>query len=60
MKQTDLLSYNNYPYKPGGNAVKRALWYIVNAIVFKSALVPFYGIKNSLLRLFGARIGIED
>jgi len=59
MKQTDLLSYNNFPYNPGGNAVMRTLWYIVNAIVFKSAIFPFYGIKNSLLRLFGATVGNE-
>jgi len=59
MKQTDLLSYNNHPYHPGGTAFKRCMWYIVNAIVFKSSLFPFYGIKNVLLRLFGAKIGSE-
>lgn len=59
MKQTDLLSYNNHPYNPGGNSLTRFLWYIVNAVVFKSSLFPFYGMKNFLLRLFGAKIGSE-
>jgi putative colanic acid biosynthesis acetyltransferase WcaF len=57
MKQTNLSLYNNLPYHPGGNALKRVLWYYVNILFFKSGLFPFYGIKNSLLRLFGAKIG---
>jgi putative colanic acid biosynthesis acetyltransferase WcaF len=59
MKQTDLLSYNNFPYKPGGNAFKRILWHYVNAFIFKSSLFPVYGLKNWLLRLFGAKVGSE-
>jgi putative colanic acid biosynthesis acetyltransferase WcaF len=57
MQQTDLSSYNNWPYNPGGNALKRLLWYYVNVMVFKSALFPVYGFKIFLLRLFGAQIG---
>jgi len=57
MKKADLVLYNNYPYSPGGNALKRILWYYVNIIFFKSSLFPFYGFKNFLLRLFGAKIG---
>src|ERR1700744_2738644 len=57
MKQTDLEAYNNAPYHPGGNAVKRVLWHYVNLFFFRSGLFPFYWIKNFLLRLFGARIG---
>ncbi len=57
MKQTNLSLYNNSPYHPGGNAFKRVLWYYVNILFFKSGLFPFYGIKNFLLRLFGAKIG---
>ncbi len=59
MQQTDLFSYNNYPYNPGGSALKRVVWYYVNALVFKSSLFPFYAFKNGLLRLFGAKIGKE-
>ena len=57
MQKTDLLLYNNHPYSPGGNALKRVLWYYTNIIFFKSSLFPFYGFKVSLLRLFGAKIG---
>lgn len=57
IKQTDLFAYNNHPYNPGGSAFKRLLWYYVNAFFFKSSLFPFYGLKNGLLRLFGARVG---
>ncbi|HEY0244006.1 MAG TPA: WcaF family extracellular polysaccharide biosynthesis acetyltransferase [Mucilaginibacter sp.] len=58
-KKTDLFLYNNSPYHPGGNAIKRVLWYYVNSFVFKSGLFPFYALKNFLLRLFGAKIGKE-
>jgi putative colanic acid biosynthesis acetyltransferase WcaF len=57
MQQTDLKSYNNYPYHPGAGVFKRLLWHYVNAFVFKSDLFPVYGIKVALLRLFGARVG---
>ncbi len=56
MKQTNLYSYNNSPYHPGGSAIKRILWYYVNVVYFKSAF-PFYEFKVFLLRLFGAKIG---
>jgi len=57
MKQTDLFLYNNAPYHPGGNAIRRVLWYYVSILIFKSSLFPFYGIKNFILRLFGAKLG---
>jgi putative colanic acid biosynthesis acetyltransferase WcaF len=53
--KTDLSSFNNSWYKPGG-AVKRLLWYFVNACFFRSAF-PFNKIKIGLLRMFGAQIG---
>jgi putative colanic acid biosynthesis acetyltransferase WcaF len=54
--KTDLSKFNNSWYKPGGSPFKRACWYLVNTCLFKSAF-PFYGIKRSILRLFGAKIG---
>lgn len=57
MQKTDLEAYNNYPYHPGGNVLKRVLWHYVSGFVFKTSLFPFYGIKAALLRLFGAKIG---
>lgn len=56
MQQTDLSRYNNSPFHPGGNALKRVAWYVVNAIVFNSPLFPFSALKRWLLRLFGAKI----
>lgn len=56
-KATNLSSYNNYPYSPGGNVIKRVLWHYINGLVFKTGIFPFYGIKIFLLRLFGAKIG---
>ena len=57
MQKTDLSSYNNHPYHPGGSALKRFLWYYTNIFFFKSGLFPFYTIKVFLLRIFGAKIG---
>ncbi|OOQ58092.1 WcaF family extracellular polysaccharide biosynthesis acetyltransferase [Mucilaginibacter pedocola] len=57
MQQTNLAIYNNHPYHPGGTAIKRLLWYYVNAIFFKTALFPINGLKTALLKVFGAGIG---
>jgi putative colanic acid biosynthesis acetyltransferase WcaF len=55
--KTDLSSYNNSWYNTGGSFVKRTLWFYVNAVVFKTSLLPSNGAKAFLLRLFGAKIG---
>ena len=55
--KTDLSSYNNSWYKPGGSVIKRTVWFYVNAIVFKTSLVPLSGFKATLLRWFGAKVG---
>lgn len=57
MLQTNLSTYNNAPYHPGGNGLKRLLWFYINAVIFKTSLLPVNRIKTGLLRLFGARIG---
>lgn len=54
---TDLSKYDNSWYNPGGNALKRFLWYFVNALVLKNHLNPISGIRVKALRLFGAKIG---
>lgn len=58
MKQlkTDLSSFDNSWYNPGGGLLKNTAWYFVSSCFFKSAF-PFYGFKRFLLRLFGASIG---
>ncbi|MSR15861.1 MAG: colanic acid biosynthesis acetyltransferase WcaF [Gammaproteobacteria bacterium] len=53
----DLARYQVTGYTPGAGAVKRLLWYFINALVFDSPLFPVYGFKRWLLRVFGARIG---
>lgn len=57
MPQTDLSTYNNYPYHPGGNAVTRVLWHYFNALFLKTGLLPVNAFKRFLLRLFGAQVG---
>ena len=57
MQRTDLSTYNNFPYNPGGTAIKRFLWFYANAFFFKSGLFPIYSLKRFLLRSFGAEIG---
>ncbi|TWI99238.1 putative colanic acid biosynthesis acetyltransferase WcaF [Mucilaginibacter frigoritolerans] len=57
MQQTKLSTYNNYPFNPGGNPVKRVLWFYVNAMFLKTSLLPINGFKLFLLRLFGAKVG---
>ena len=53
--KTDLSRYDNSWYKPGPGA-KRATWYLVDWLFFKSPF-PLSGIKVRLLRAFGATIG---
>lgn len=57
MQQTDLSLYNNAPFNPGGSALKRLLWFYVNAIFLKSSLLPSSGFRIFWLRLFGAKVG---
>jgi len=54
----DLSSYRIAGYSPGAGAVRRGLWYFVNSMLFKSEILPLYGLKNGILRIFGAKIGI--
>ena len=53
----DLSSFSSAWYDPGRGFIVRTLWYFINAVVFVSPLVPVYGLKRMLLRLFGARVG---
>lgn len=56
--KTDLSHYNNAWYNPGNGIMKRILWYFVNVMVMKNAWLPVSGLKVSILRAFGAKIGI--
>jgi len=57
MNKTDLSKFNNSWYKPGGNVLKRTLWYFVNVLFFLNPWNPISSLKVFLLRLFGAKIG---
>lgn len=55
--KTDLSSFNNSDYNPGPGILKRTLWYFVNWVF---CLTPFpwpSGLKATLLKLFGAKVG---
>jgi len=56
LSTVDLSIYSNASYF-AGSKVKVALWYIINACVFMSA-IPFpSGLKELLLSSFGAKVG---
>src|SRR5580704_14580090 len=62
MTNVDFSQYTNREDHPEGyvygrSFIWRLLWYYVSAIVFESALFPFYGIKVKILRWFGATVG---
>ncbi|MFO1400588.1 MAG: WcaF family extracellular polysaccharide biosynthesis acetyltransferase [Steroidobacteraceae bacterium] len=52
-----LSNYDARAYTPGAGLLRRVIWYIVNALVFDSWLLPWSRAKCLLLRLLGARIG---
>ena len=54
--QTDLSKFNVGDYDAGPKW-KVGLWFLVNYFVFDSVIPWPYGIKSSLLRLFGAKVG---
>ena len=53
----DLSRFRNDWYNPESSFIKRALWHVINAVVFMNPLVPYYVMKVWLLKAFGARIG---
>lgn len=57
MKKTELSSYNNKEYNPGGNSMLRFTWYFVNNLFFMNPFNPVSSIKVFLLKLFGAKVG---
>lgn len=55
--RVDLSKFNNDWYSPGASKIKRCIWFFINAIFFINPLNPFSGLKRSLLRAFGSKIG---
>ncbi|MBI1369345.1 MAG: colanic acid biosynthesis acetyltransferase WcaF [Planctomycetes bacterium] len=55
--KVQLARYDNSNYDPGAGAVKRSIWFLVNALFIHTKLHPSSGLRVALLRLFGAKIG---
>jgi len=53
---TDLSKFDNSGYKPG-SALKRLLWFFCNAFFLQNKYNPFSGLKITILRIFGAKVG---
>ena len=56
MHKTELNKFNNDWYNPGSK-VKRALWFFCNVMFLQNRANPFNGLKKTVLRAFGAKIG---
>lgn len=56
--QSDFKNYDNSWYKPGG-IIKRSLWLLVNSLFFNHSLAVFNSFKILILKLFGAKIGVD-
>ncbi len=56
--QSDFSLYDNSWYQPGG-FLKRTLWVFVNALFFNNDFSVINGLKIYILRLFGAKIGLN-
>lgn len=54
--KTDLSKFNNDWYQPGSK-IKILLWFFFNAFFLKNKYNPSSGIKKTVLKLFGAKIG---
>ena len=53
----DLAQYHQPGYDAGGSKIKMLIWWLVQAIAFPLTLHTAHGIRCTLLRLFGAKIG---
>lgn len=57
MNRTNLSTYDNSWYQPGGSVLRRLIWYFVNILFFMNPMNPLSGLKVKLLRAFGAKVG---
>jgi putative colanic acid biosynthesis acetyltransferase WcaF len=53
----DLGATSSRDYEPGRSFAVRAVWLLLRATIFSNEIVTSYGLKRSLLRLFGADVG---
>lgn len=57
MQEVKLSDFSGDSFNKGAGALKRTLWYFVNAFFVRASWNPFMAPKIWLLRLFGAKIG---
>lgn len=57
MKTTDLSSFTTGNFDKGAGFIKQTLWYFINALFVRASWNPFMGMKITLLKAFGAKIG---
>lgn len=57
MKEVRLDTFRTGNFDKGAGFLKQTLWYFVNALLVRSSWNPFMGIKITLLKAFGAKIG---
>jgi acetyltransferase-like isoleucine patch superfamily enzyme len=56
--KTDLSRFNNKWYSHGGSPVKLGLWHLFSFLFFLNHLSFISSVKVSILRLFGAKVGM--
>jgi len=56
-KKVDLGTFTNFEFQVDASKFKRLVWYIVNTIIFETAVFPSNHFKVWLLKLFGAKAG---
>ncbi|MDR1120322.1 MAG: WcaF family extracellular polysaccharide biosynthesis acetyltransferase [Dysgonamonadaceae bacterium] len=57
MHRVNLSIFSPDNFNKGAGCSKQIIWYFVNALFVRASWNPFMGIKITLLKLFGARIG---
>lgn len=57
MNKVHLNKFSNLNFSKDAGSFKIILWYFINALIVRASWNPFMGIKITLLRAFGAKIG---
>ena len=59
MSLVNLGRYDNSWYSPGRSRIVQALWFFLGLPVLRSPWLPSSGMRLTLLRVFGAKIGVQ-
>ncbi|HEX8999834.1 MAG TPA: colanic acid biosynthesis acetyltransferase WcaF, partial [Blastocatellia bacterium] len=55
--QVDLSIYKTVGFERGASVLKEGLWLVVSLLLFRLCPFKFSGLKCSMLRWFGAKVG---